>query len=212
MDTPDLPSGFTELEYLECSGTQYTRLGSYPAYMGARAEVAYTSLGNYFIIGTNSTNFTFFRAVGPSTSSGTYGFAGQVATVNCVMWPRIDVVKNKVIVCQNWKMDGKGIFKDPYSDYADIRNNAFTEQLENAGGTMWLFSHNGGYYNFVGKLYELQISTGENIYMHLVPVLDADGVPCMFDKVSRQCFRNLGKGTFGYKIKSAEETVAPKSE
>ena len=199
-----VPTQYTQLEYLECSGTQWSRLGSYSAYMGARAVVAYTGLGNQFVIGTASVNFTFFRAVGPSTSSGTHGFAGQVANVNCTMWPRIDVVKNKVIVCQNWKMDGKGIFKDPYSDYADIRNNAFTAQLENAGGTMWLFSHNGGYYNFVGKLHELEISTGEDVYMQLVPVLDVDGVPCMFDKVSRQCFYNQGKGTFGYRIKTVE--------
>ena len=209
--TPDLPSGFTELEYLECNGSQWSSLGTYPAYMGACAEVAYTGLWNNFIIGTANGNFEFFRPVGPETSDGSFGFLGAVASKSSTMWPRKDVVKNKVEVFQNWKMDGKGIFKDPYSDYAIVYNNVFTAQLENAGGKMWLFSYNGRNYNFYGRLYELQISTGEDIYMDLIPVLDADGIPCMFDKISRQCFRNLGKGTFGYKIKATGEVVAPKS-
>ncbi len=33
----------------------------------------------------------------------------------------------------------------------------------------------------------------------------------MFDKVSRQCFYNKGKGTFGYRIKNTGATHAPMS-
>lgn len=31
----------------------------------------------------------------------------------------------------------------------------------------------------------------------------------MYDKISKQCFYNAGTGTFGYRIKTSGETVAP---
>ena len=46
------------------------------------------------------------------------------------------------------------------------------------------------------------IQQGSQTILDLVPVLDPTGVPCMYDKVSKHCFYNSGKGKFGYKIKS----------
>jgi hypothetical protein len=55
----------------------------------------------------------------------------------------------------------------------------------------------------------MQMTQGDAITRDLVPVLDAEGTPCLHDKISRQCFYNAGTGTFGYKIKATGEVVAP---
>lgn len=57
----------------------------------------------------------------------------------------------------------------------------------------WKLYHNGA------LLYDLR------------PVLDAEGTPCMFDRVSRTCFYNQGVGTFGYRVLHQETEVAPMS-
>ena len=60
----------------------------------------------------------------------------------------------------------------------------------------------------IGKLFAARITEGKQQVRDLVPVLDENGTPCLFDKVSPQCFYNTGKGTLGYRIKRTGETVA----
>lgn len=43
----------------------------------------------------------------------------------------------------------------------------------------------------------LKRSNGTKVF-DLIPVLDINGVPCMYDKVSEEFLYNLGTGTFGY--------------
>ena len=208
MSTPDLPTGFTECEYLECNGTQWSLLGKCPTYIGARAMLTYNELSNRFLLSTITGEFIFLRCV--QTTDTTVGMWGTVNHVGPHVWPPKEVVLRKVEIFQNWKMDGNALLKDPYSDWVyDYSKNVFTSQLEEVDKNLWLFTYNGGAYNFRGKVYYITISQREDIYMDLIPVLDAAGVPCMFDKISRQCFRNLGTGTFGYKIKATGEVVAP---
>lgn len=209
MSTPDLPTGFTECEYLETSGTQWTSLGNCPTYIGARAMLTYNDLWNRFLLSTGAGEFIFLRCV--QTTDTTVGMWGQINHTGPHVWPLKEVVLRKIEIFQNWKMDGNALLKDPYSDWTYIRNNAFPSQLEQVDKNLWLFTHNGGMYNFMGKIYYVTISQREDIYMDLIPVLDADGIPCMYDKISRTCFYNKGKGAFGYKIKNSDIVVAPKS-
>ena len=51
-------------------------------------------------------------------------------------------------------------------------------------------------------VYSFRMQDGEgNVVLDLVPVLDAEGTPCMYDKVSKLRFYNSGTGTFGYALK-----------
>jgi hypothetical protein len=61
------------------------------------------------------------------------------------------------------------------------------------------------------RLFTAKITQGATVIHDLVPVLDDTGTPCMYDKVSKQCFYNKGTGSFGYRIKRTGETVAPMS-
>lgn len=50
------------------------------------------------------------------------------------------------------------------------------------------------------KIYD----TNNNLVQHLVPILDSNNVPCMYDKVSQQFFYNQGTGEFSYGIEELE--------
>ena len=65
----------------------------------------------------------------------------------------------------------------------------FGAQLNWTGGSISEFYYKGRYF-------EIEASQEEEIILQLVPVLDKNGVPCMFDKVTRKPFYNSGTGSF----------------
>lgn len=70
--------------------------------------------------------------------------------------------------------------------------------------SMWLFNCNcTGYYSadvnhFIGRIYNWQIWSGDVLVRDLIPVLDWDMKPAMYDKITRQLFYNKGTGNFTY--------------
>jgi hypothetical protein len=59
------------------------------------------------------------------------------------------------------------------------------------------------------RLYSAIFTEGVETVRDMVPVLDASGIPCMYDKVSKQCFYNQGSGAFGYRVKTTGTESAP---
>ena len=52
------------------------------------------------------------------------------------------------------------------------------------------------------RIYDFKIYNAQgDLIQHLKPCLDEEGIPCMYDEVSKQYFYNQGTGTFGYKKK-----------
>ena len=50
---------------------------------------------------------------------------------------------------------------------------------------------------FIGKIYYAKITNGQGeMTLNCIPCLDTEGVPCMFDLVSRKSFYNIGTGSF----------------
>ena len=47
------------------------------------------------------------------------------------------------------------------------------------------------------KVYSFQIYDNNTLVRDMIPVLDPDDVPCMYDKVSEEFYYNAGTGTFG---------------
>ena len=49
----------------------------------------------------------------------------------------------------------------------------------------------------IGKIYYAKITNSQGeMTLNCIPCLDTDGVPCMFDLVSRKSFYNVGTGSF----------------
>ena len=52
------------------------------------------------------------------------------------------------------------------------------------------------------RIYNFKIYNAEGtLIQHLRPCVDTEGIPCMYDEVSKKYFYNKGSGTFGYKKK-----------
>lgn len=49
-----------------------------------------------------------------------------------------------------------------------------------------------------GSLYYLKLYDNDVLVRDFIPVLDGNGVPCLYDKVEREFHYNLGTGTFNY--------------
>lgn len=47
-----------------------------------------------------------------------------------------------------------------------------------------------------GKIWSVNITQGDKVSCKLIPIIDSDGVPCMFDKVGKQPFKNSGTKSF----------------
>ena len=52
-------------------------------------------------------------------------------------------------------------------------------------------------YNFLGRIYTASLYDDNNLVRDFIPVKDANGVCCMFDKVTKQFFYSQGTGNFG---------------
>ena len=50
-----------------------------------------------------------------------------------------------------------------------------------------------------GKVFDFKVYKDNSLNLHLRPCLDTQGVPCMYDEVSKRYFYNQGTGTFKYK-------------
>ena len=82
--------------------------------------------------------------------------------------------------------DGTTVFSTTFSV------NDFTSTM-----TMTLFrakNVSGSY--FQGRIYSCKHYNGNELIQDFVPCLDTNGVPCMFDLVSRKPFYNKGSGSF----------------
>lgn len=83
--------------------------------------------------------------------------------------------------------------------------NAFTENK-----TVWIFAkeaEQGGATDVPGsfELYSFSISSSDGINkIDLYPALDPNGIPCLYDTVSKSYFYNEGTGTFGYETLEGE--------
>lgn len=72
---------------------------------------------------------------------------------------------------------------------------------------MTLFNCNGGSISGGCRIYYAQIWDGDTLIRDMIPALDANNIPCMFDKVEGKCYYNAGTGQFiaGYLPADYEE-------
>ena len=49
-----------------------------------------------------------------------------------------------------------------------------------------------------GRLYYCKIYNGDTLVRDFVPVIDGSNIACLYDKVEKKCYYNVGTGTFSY--------------
>ena len=187
-----LPSGYTRLEYIESTGTQYIDTG----YMvtnesGIKIVVDDTATNSprattasYFVGASLQGSYMgYFTRVNSGQLVSVWGWNGEGSLGN-------NIASTHSTVYINYMNDRKFIYNNGIRDY--VRTNDLPT-LMTADGSLYLFntSKGGAVYRSIGKMYSAQITENETIIHNFVPAKrNSDDVIGMYDTVSGQFFTN----------------------
>lgn len=190
-----LPDGYTAVDYLQSTGEQWIEMGVAPnqntkAVLKIKINV-FTSRGASLIGSRTNINSDDQFTTYLDDYGGTrflFRMDGQPKTTS---WTGLTTNKIYIVTLSGTEMkaeleDGTAVFSKTFS-VPD-----FTSTV-----TMALFRSKGvsGDY-FRGRIYSCKHYSGDKLIQDFQPCLDTNGVPCMFDFVSRKSFYNKGTGSF----------------
>lgn len=199
---PTLPSGYTELEYIQSSGTQYIDTGFKPnqdtkivismAFLGSAGENVLGSRNS----SSDATNR--FGIITFDSSSKIGSFFGSTATQSISLDSSI----------HNYTLSKSGLSVDGVS-----YGGAYTASFSCAY-PITLFAWNNGSNGIVknsSKIVNCKIFSGEALVRNFIPCKDSSGVIGLYDTVNSQFYSNVGTGTFiaGPEIPSTEDKGGP---
>lgn len=189
---------YTEISYLESTGEQYIDLELYPTESVSRTKITFSfsdTTSNYAIFGgrneSGKNSFTLFAL----NTTAVNGFRFDVNSQNSI------ATKDAII------FDSAHKYEFEYDgNYASITNlNTAENKSVYIGPPSTLTSYpvclfcvntKGTKSTFLkGKIYSFEYEDGDT-KLTLIPVLDSNGVACMYDKVSGKLFYNQGTGNF----------------
>ena len=179
----ELPTGYRLCNYIESTGTQTINTGLTPVYGDEINVIAYRV--------SNKNSMVF--------ASGTLTITGTYDRLYCRYFTSTNKGATSVSIT-NFPADAKyhHIMLSRDGFYADGN---FVKALpgERAeAGTMIIFRGT----NALGKIRikRFYITRDGTYTMNLIPALDRNGAPCMYDTVSKQTFYNERTGEFLYEL------------
>ena len=190
-----LPEGYTAVNYLQSSGTQWIEMGVAPnqntkAVLKIKINV-FTDEGAT-LIGSKTdgdSNDQFITYL--DDYSGTRFLFRMDGQPQAISWEGLTTDKIYTVTLSGTEMkaeleDGTAVFSKTFS-VSD-----FTSTL-----TMALFRAKGvGGAYFQGRIYSCKHYSGDELIQDFAPCLDTNGKPCMYDLVSQKPFYNAGTGSF----------------
>lgn len=181
-----LPQGYTALEYIQSSGAQYIDTGRKLTqnsditidFMIVGTKNRYAGiLGSHESASKNS--LTLSQDGGWSYFDGNFSDRTECHFTTALSLERTKIRMNKTGV---WVND---ILIKSWSNVADFKTPT-NGLIFNIGNNNWLGN------KAIMRLYSYKNGNVQ----HLVPCLDTDGVPCMYDLIRRQTLYNQGTGSF----------------
>ena len=185
-----LPTGYTQLEYIESTGPQYIDTGivmKSTNKIECRFQALSATTGNQrnYIFGAD----TVATGVQYSYSSSTFfGVAGRYQQ-NDVLAMNTDIHLAEVYDGKIY-LDGvsltldKGTGANPYTSTKTIHLFGFNDTNGHTNPTV------------NDRVYYYKMWDNNVLIQDLIPAIDPSGTPCMYDLVSRTSFYNQGTGTF----------------
>ena len=176
-----------ELAYLESTGTQWIDTGVKPDFAnGDSIEI------NSYIADFSSPAPCIFGSRSVTVTNGAYWLADTFVAADTDGYSTIATAlkgKNHILSVNDLTVMVDNISynmpRHVTSDYS-----IFLFSLNNVGNTLG---------NYTGlKIYYWKYYHNGVLAQHLIPVLDYNNVPCMYDKVSNQLFYNQGTGQLLY--------------
>ena len=190
-----LPSGYTLCDYLESTGTQYIDTNYYATNTsGINIDYAYTQSGNAGLCGifqgqTPRTDTLFVTTNSGQTSSAIYLLSQGAQLTN----DRVPTLGTKYNAKINYLNNGKLII-----DNTTTGNNGSNGVVSSRTIKLFCRDYNGGLAYTNARIYGCALTTGNTVSKYLVPCLDNNGTPCMYDVVGKQTYYNAGTGSFNY--------------
>ena len=192
-----LPDGYTAVNYLQSTGTQWIEMGVAPnqntkAVLKIKIDEAPNAGAGTSLIGSRtdgSSNDQFFTYL--DIYDGTPRFLFRMdSQPKAISWTGLTTNKIYTVTLSGTEMkaeleDGTVVFSKTFS-VSDFESTV----------TMALFKSKSFYRGFFGRIYSCKHYNGNELIQDFVPCLDTEGVPCMFDLVSRKSFYNKGNGSF----------------
>lgn len=183
----NLPSGYTAVNYLQSSGTQYIDTGrKLTQDSDITIDVRIADAGadrDAGVFGSRTSadrnNLSLFRNKSPAVFSGDFSEYRNHRFTTALTPARTKIRMNK-----------NGVWVD------DVRQRAWSDVADFETPTNGLIFDVGNN-NWAGNKAVMRLygySDGDGI--NLVPCLDADGVPCLYDTVEQQTYYNQGTGSF----------------
>lgn len=204
-----LPSGYTKLDYIESSGTQYINTGFKPN-QNTRVLMDVEVLGTTQCApfgaraSQNGTTYTLFLMTA-TTGRTDYGTSKQTMTFSSILG-RYTIDANKNVVNVN------GVSITHTASTFSVDHNIFLLAVNTAGKAS----------NFAKvKLYSCKIYDNGTLVRDFIPCKNASGTLGLWDNVNSVFYANAGTGTFstgtkhktlidgtGYEIKSGRVLIA----
>lgn len=193
------------MEYLESSGTQYVFVDT-STIVSANLGISVSLQTTVDVNGGSTIRLigSFIASLGSSTGIQ----IGQSVSNNNFFLRRGEATLSNVIIRNDYNRNAFLFSGDGSITVNGVLVGTQTAFTPDAIILFGCAAHNGTY---VEKAPVRIFSFGIATYCDLVPVLDSDGTPCLYDKIRKRCFYNSGTGTFGYRIKTTGATHAPMS-
>lgn len=189
---------YTVLEYLESTGTQYI-------------------ITDYILKYNSVIDCDWAFADITNVSQGLFGYRYGVSSVGAVYW--MGLTNNSPNLFARLGTGGDGLstivlttntffnlqVKSDYYLYFNnqkVGNNFIVTDSTPTFGALGLFciNQNGtANFNSRSRLRFFRIFEDGQLVLDLIPVLDASGIPCIYDRVNNKFYYNQGTGEFSYK-------------
>ena len=190
-----LPEGYTAVNYLQSSGTQWIEMGVAPN-QNTKAVLKiiindFNGIHGSSLIGSRTdanSNDQFFTYLDVYNSTRfLFRMDGQTKAIS---WTGLTTDKIYTVTLSGTEMkaeleDGTAVFSKTFS-VSDFESTV----------TMALFKAKTFDRGFRGKIYSCKHYNGDKLIQDFQPCLDTEGVPCMFDFVSQKSFYNKGTSSF----------------
>lgn len=186
VEPVELPDGYTQVEYIQSSGTQYIDTGVRPSHnstISIDAEVLASSQNYWGMFGArndSSMQFWVFYNRDGSSWCGRYSSNPNI-TINGAYAGRhrISLEKNVLKVDNSSSSTGASSFSSNFTSYIFACNNSGSAQ-----------------YMCNIKLYRAEVFSDSQLVRDFVPCKNNSGVIGLYDRVSEQFYTNAGSGVF----------------
>lgn len=185
---------YTELEYIESTGTQYIDT-KYVCGNDTKIEIDFT-------ISSFDTRNALFGIIDASVGANSYFYSWinnkklqlRFGRVGKTMSTELEIGQRYVLIQGKQTANVNGFELGGWS-------NALTKAT-NSIFLMALRNNTTASYQFKGRIYGFKIYENDILAMDLIPVFDNKiGVACMYDKISNEFLYNKGTGDFSYAYK-----------